>query len=176
MKRWKGIVILCAVIMASAFCCLLLFPDGEERAGKTPVEAGRIETVLSDETQDNGQEPLSKLLLEFADTIYEYDTTERRYYEGAEAYMTNEAFRMLAPEAGEESTVPEFLKVHSKLLGMKCYYCYEDDTCAEVIMESRFTLSKGGNGSLTQYLKLSVQKQEDGWIITGCQTVDTLEE
>jgi hypothetical protein len=43
-------------------------------------------------------------------------------------------------------------------------------------MESRFTLSQAANGSVTQYLKLSLEKKEGQWVITQCHVIDTLEE
>lgn len=177
MRRWKIVVVVCFAVMALAFGCLLLYPEREQEKGEdaeitqTGMEAS--ETVLEEERQ----EQLSEWLVGFAGIIYEYDTKERKFYVGAQDYMTKDAFSAFAPLDGEGGDAgPEEVRVQSHLLETKNYYYFTNDSHAEVIMESRFTLSAGGNGSLTQYLKLSIEKENGAWLITDCHVIDTMEQ
>lgn len=179
MRHWKIVVIACFAIMMVAFSCLILYPGGnrgkvsesEPEFSKTGIEEPEIvpETGI--------QEQMSEWLAGFAETVYEYDTNERKFYVGAQDYMTESAFRAFAPLEGEGGDAePQEVRVQSRLLETKDYYYFVDDFHAEVIMESRFTLSAGGNGSLIQYLKLTVEKKNDAWLITECNVIDTLEQ
>lgn len=177
MRHWKIVAVVCFAVMAVAFGCLILYPEGDQRTGKRPetmeTDTGQAETV----SETGEQEALSALLSGFASVIYEYDTNVRKFYTGAQAYMTEEAFQAFAPLAdeGKDAQPPE-VRVQSRLLETKDYYLFVDDCHAEVIKESRFTLSAGENGSLMQYLKLSVEKENDEWLITDCYVIDTMEQ
>ncbi len=146
---------------------------GEDKS-QTEVATGQ-EKVLSEQAdeQDPGQ-----FLQSFAEILYTYDTRERRFYEGTEAFMTPQAYAELVPfpvedlmESGEK--IPAVI---SSLQEAKCYYSCISETGAEVIMESRFTLSGSGNGQILQYIKLNIEKQSSEWKITGINVLDTLEQ
>jgi len=163
--------------MAVAFGCLVLYPGGEQ--GEDAGPGVPTEDTAGPETVPEAgmQEQLSAWLEGFAGVIYEYDTRERKFYVGAQDYMTENAFRAFAPLEGEGGDAgSEEIRVQSRLLETKQYCYFEDDSHAEVIMESRFTLSAGENGSLMQYLKLSVEKEGGVWLITDCHVIDTLEQ
>lgn len=176
MRHWKIVAVVCFAVMAVAFGCLILYPEGDQKKGVEPesmeTDTGQPETV----SETGEQESLSMLLSGFAGVIYEYDTNVRKFYEGAQVYMTEKAFQAFAPLAGEADVQPPEVRVQSRLLETKDYCLFVDDSHAEVIKESRFTLSAGENGSLLQYLKLSVVKENDAWLITDCYVIDTLEQ
>lgn len=146
---------------------------GEENA-RTEAEAEQEEAPLE---QSGGQTP-EQFLQSFAEVLYTYDTRERRFYEGAETFMTPQAYAELMPfsvgeltESGEKTPA-----VVSSLQEVKCYYSCFSESESEVIMESRFTLSGSGNGQILQYIKLNIEKQESEWKITGINVLDTLEQ
>lgn len=177
MRHWKIVAVVCFAVMAVAFGCLVLYPGGEQ--GEDAGPGVPTEDTAGPETVPEAgmQEQLSAWLEGFAGVIYEYDTRERKFYVGAQDYMTENAFRAFAPLEGEGGDAgPEDVRVQSRLLETKQYCYFEDDSHAEVIMESRFTLSAGENGSLMQYLKLSVEKEGGAWLITDCHVIDTLEQ
>lgn len=177
MRHWKIVAVVCFAVMAVAFGCLVLYPGGEQ--GEDAGPGVPTEDTAGPETVPEAgmQEQLSAWLEGFAGVIYEYDTRERKFYVGAQDYMTENAFRAFAPLEGEGGDAgPEDVRVQSRLLETKQYCYFEDDSHAEVIMESRFTLSAGENGSLMQYLKLSVEKEGGAWLITDCHVINTLEQ
>ncbi len=138
------------------------------------VAAGQEEVPLE---QTSGQEP-EQFLQSFAEVLYTYDTRERRFYEGTEAFMTPQAYAELAPLSAEDVTESgeNIPAVISSLQEAKCYYSCFSETGAEVIMESCFTLSGSGNGHILQYIKLNIEKQNNEWKITGINVLDTLEQ
>lgn len=177
MRHWKIVAVVCFAVMAVAFGCLTLYPEGdqgkERETERVEADVGKAETA----PEGGGQDALSALLSGFAGIIYEYDTNERKFYVGAQDYMTEEAFKAFAPLAGEDrSAGTAEIRVQSRLLETKDYYLFTDDFHAEVIKESWFTLSAGENGSLMQYLKLSVEQKNGTWLITDCYVIDTIEQ
>ena len=177
MRHWKIIAVVCFAVMAVAFGCLVLYPKGDQGKGEDPeiADMGVEESKSTSEADLQGH--LSEWLTGFARIIYEYDTLERKFYVGAQDYMTEQAFRTFAPMEGEDGDAgSEAARVQSRLLETKDYYSFVDDSHAEVVMESHFTLSAGGNGSLTQYLKLAIEKEGDTWLITDCHVIDTMEQ
>ena len=143
-------------------------------------DAQRMDAAGQEEApgeQEDGQTP-EQFLQAFAEVLYSYDTRERRFYEGAEAFMTPQAYAELKPASAEElaESGEETPAVVSSLQEARCYYSYFSESEAEVIMESRFTLSRSGNGQILQYVKLGIEEQENGWKITGINVLDTLEQ
>lgn len=129
-------------------------------------------------SEQAGVQSKEQFLQSFAEVLYTYDTRERRFYEGAEAFMTSQAYAELMPFSVEEETESGETPpaVISSLQEAKCYYFCDSNTETEVIMESRFTLSRSGNGHILQYIKLSIENHENEWIITSISVLDTLEQ
>lgn len=154
-----------------------LLVTSKKGTGEKAQKENLTEQEEAPEVQTGEQSP-EQFLQEFAEVLYTYDTRERRFYEGAEAFMTSQAFAELKPasagelaESGEE--IPAMV---SSLQEARCYFSYFSESEAEVIMESHFTLSRSGNGQILQYVKLGIEKQENGWKITGISVLDTLEQ
>lgn len=146
---------------------------GEEKPQKEDA-TGQEEAPLE---QAAAQDP-EQFLQSFAEVLYTYDTRERRFYEGTEAFMTPQAYAELVPLSVGELTESggNIPAVISSLQEVKCYYSCFSETGAEVIMESRFTLSGSGNGQILQYIRLNIEKQSSEWKITGINVLDTLEQ
>lgn len=154
-----------------------LLVTSKKGTGEKAQKENLTEQEEAPEVQTGEKSP-EQFLQEFAEVLYTYDTRERRFYEGAEAFMTSQAFAELKPasagelaESGEE--IPAMV---SSLQEARCYFSYFSESEAEVIMESRFTLNRSGNGQILQYVKLGIEKQENEWKITGISVLDTLEQ
>lgn len=150
----------------------------EKGTGDDDVQ--RMDAATQEEVQreqERSQMP-EQFLQAFAEVLYSYDTRERRFYEGAEAFMTPQAYAELKPASAGElmESGTESPAVVSSLQEARCYYSCFSESEAEVIMENRFTLNRNGNGQILQYVKLGIEKQESGWKITGINILDTLEQ
>ena len=70
MRHWKIVAVVCFAVMAVAFGCLILYPEGDQKKGTEPesmeTDTGQPETV----SETGEQEALSMLLSEFAGVIY----------------------------------------------------------------------------------------------------------
>ena len=167
--------ILVVLLFLTGTYLLVTSRDGTgEDLSQTEVAAEQEEDPLE---QASMQEP-ELFLQSFAEVLYTYDTRERRFYEGTEAFMTPQVYAELAPLSAEDETESgeNIPAVISSLQEAKCYYSCFSETEAEVIMESCFTLSGSGNGQILQYIKLNIEKQDNEWIITGINVLDTLEQ
>lgn len=169
------VTILVVLLFLTGTYLLVTSRDGTgEDKSQAKVATGQEEVPLE---QADRQEP-ERFLKSFAEVLYTYDTRERRFYEGTEAFMTPQAYAELMPFSVGESTESgeQIPAVISSLQEVKCYYSCFSETGAEVIMESRFTLSGSGNGYILQYIKLNIEKQNNEWKITGINVLDTLEQ
>ena len=169
------VTILVVLLFLTGTFLLVTSRDGTgEDKSQTEDMAGPEEVPLE---QSAGQDP-EQFLQSFAEVLYTYDTRERRFYEGTEAFMTPQAYAELVPfSVGESMESGEKIPaVISSLREAKCYYCCFSETEAEVIMESCFTLNGSGNGQIMQYIKLNIEKQSNEWKITGINVLDTLEQ
>lgn len=176
MKCFKVVCVASAVVLFAAVGGLILYQEedrqesGQEiRQDVQQIQAGPLVSQYGEQAE------LYERLHAFAQVLYEYDTDERMFYEGAEDFMTQEAYQMLRPEVMAEDGGQQRIRMQSRLIGVNVYACYKEGTGADVIMESQFSLSHGTNGYLTQYLKLSMDKQDGLWMITVCSVIDTIE-
>lgn len=180
MKYWKQICSISAIIVLVATGCLYLalYKEGGRTSKKEDEMQGKEVGMLQIYTvfPVDAQGELYERMHSFAQILYQYDTAERKFYEGAEEYMTQAAYRAFCPGSAQEEDAPGAVRVRSTLLEANIYAFYGSETEADVILESRFSLTQGTNGSLTQYLKLSLEKQDGQWLITECSIIDTLEE
>ena len=176
MKCCKIVCIVTAVVLFAAIGGLILYleEDGEETEQKIRQDIPQVQ-MGSMASLNSEQAELYERLCAFAQVLYEYDTEERMFYEGAEEFMTQEANQTLHPGAVEEDGDSQRIRVKSRLISVNVYAYYKEETGADVIMESLFSLSNGTNDSLTQYLKLSLVKQDGSWMITACSAIDTIE-
>lgn len=169
------VTILVVMLFLTGTYLLVTSRDGTgEEGSQTEIATGQEEVPLE---QTAGQEP-EQFLQSFAEVLYTYDTRERRFYEGTEAFMTPKAYAEFAPFSDEDmaESGEKIPAVISSLQEAKCYYSCFSEAEAEVIMESCFTLSGSGNGKILQYIKLNIGKQDNEWIITGISVLDTLEQ
>lgn len=178
MKLWKIAGAVSGMVFLVAVAGLAVCWTGDEVQGDSPTGKDEtLEVVTGGKPPPAGiQEELCERLGGFAEVLYQYDTDERKFYEGAEAYMTDKAFQILRPPDIARREEDRRVRVRSSLIRTDIYAYYDSEVSAEVIMESQFTLSQTANGSVTQYLKLSLEKIEGQWTITECYVIDTLEE
>lgn len=180
MKYWKQICVISIAVMLAAAGCLFFAVQQEDVGRNTEEESSQGEAIKITQSEQvtlkDMQIELHERLYSFALVLYQYDTAERKFYEGAEEYMTQQAYGKLCPVSAQEKDEQGAVRVCSTLLEANIYVFYESMTEAEVILESHFSLTQGTNGSLTQYSKLALERQEEEWLITECQIIDTLEE
>lgn len=177
MKYWRHVCVISVAIVILAAGFLLFY---QERGGtKAEREKKREENVEGLQTASDFpadiQGELYERLYAFALILYQYDTAERRFYEGAEEYMTQAAYGKFCP-LGEQEDTQGAVRMRSTLVEANVYVFYESKTEADVILESRFFLTQGMDSMLTQYLKLTLEKRDGQWLITECTIIDTLEE
>lgn len=142
------------------------------------------ENIVKEQTlkknQENGDKVDEEILSAedtinaFVAVIYDYDTSERAFYEGAEEYMTELAFSKLVPLQAEEES-QESIHMTSILDETKHYYHVISDEQIEVLSEIWYRVSGTGNFRIRQILKLRLIL-EDRWLIQECSVLDTLEE
>lgn len=178
MRLWKiaGAVSGAVFLVAAAGLAVCWAGSAEEGGRAIRQDEGPVTAAGGKPPPADIQEELCERLGGFAEVLYEYDTSERMFYEGAELYMTDKAFQMLRPPDAAGRGEGQGARVQSSLISTDIYAYYDSEVNAEAIMESLFTLSKAANGSVTQYLKLSLEKAEGQWVITECYVIDTLEE
>lgn len=179
MRYWKRICACSALVLCLALLGLLfylLMQKGESLTGPEGGSGNEGEEIPVP-GKDNRQEKAAARLMEFAEVIYQYDTAERKYYEGAEKYLTDEAYREFVPfgKPAGDANAGQPIHMRSELLEAHSYFSFTGET-SEALLESRFTLSQGGRGYVVQYLKLSMEEIEGEWFITSCRVLDTIEQ
>lgn len=178
MKIWKIAGIVSVFILIAAAVGLAIYREEDDVMDTGVLEQNEVleDAKGGKSPPADNQEELYERLQGFAQVLYEYDTDERKFYEGAETYMTEDAFPMLRPQDSAEQEDGKAIRMQSWLISADAYVHYHNEESAIVIMESQFTLSQTVNGAITQYLKLSVEKIDGQWMITECHVIDTLEE
>ena len=115
----------------------------------------------------------------FAEVVFTYNTAERLYYEGAEVFMTENAYDALipSPNLDDEAEIEDVpvVQMTSELQELQCFYRTGEDGETEVIAEIWYTLSGTGEFRIRQLAKLKLIKQ-DGWKIDEYTVLDTLEQ
>lgn len=143
--------------------------DGSERVS---VE----ERELTEESETEAKLSAEETLRAFAEILYTYDTRERMFYEGADRYMTDKAYEQLVPlQDAEEENIPVRQMV-SRLKEITCYFRPAAKGKIEAMAEVWYQLSGTGDYGVRQILKLALVEDEDGWKVSECTVVDTMEQ
>lgn len=164
----KGIVltIYLAFVLIVLVILFLTLPD------EAPKEQ-KIESCIElTEMESEIKEP-ETVAEEFFSIIYEYDTSKRLFYEGAEAYMTKEAYEQLLPMPSEGNTEDVFFHMQSRLEDFLIYKREISETEVELMAEVHFSVSGSGEYMQRQSVKLRMQLENEQWIITACTVMDT---
>lgn len=176
MRKWHIAGLLLAALLAAIGGVVICAGGRKPYEGPAAVGMAAVQEK-EDEMAVTEHVGLEEMLTRFAEVIYNYDTRERRFYEGAEPCMTGQGYQMLVPfSAGEEPEEKERpAAVISSLNDVSYYYNFTDDSNVQVMMEARFSLSRSGHGEILQYTKLSVKETEEGWKIDAYEPVATME-
>lgn len=174
--RLRALSIFSGIVIFLLLCAgVIFFASGNKHQEKNSVtEEKQKETSdmrLTDESK------IEMVLNGFADTIFNYDTRERRYFEGADAYMTKNGYEKFKPLVIEEEgdQIPDPLPVISKLQSMKLYYSEISNNKVEVVMEADISFSAAESNSILEYLKFTVEKHNEEWLISDCNVFATIQ-
>ena len=176
MKKWKTVLIFLGIFF---LLCIVSGIYIRQLAGKE----SRIGDIPK-ETERKGREEQQELGIEesiraFAEVVFTYNTAERLYYEGAEAFMTEKAYERLIPlpDMDGETEIGDMpiVQMTSKLKELQCFYRLGEDNEAEVIAEIWYTLSGTGEFRIRQLARLKLIRQ-NGWKIDEYTVLDTLEQ
>jgi len=165
-KKWIILVIYLLVVVGVMAGLIMTLPDEPKKAS---IEGACVEVV----EKDSEIEPPETVAGEFFSVIYEYDTSKRLFYEGAEAYMTKEAYEQLLPMPSEENTEDVFFHMQSRLEDFLIYKREISETEVELMAEVHFSVSGSGEYMQRQIIKLRMQLENEQWIITACTVMDT---
>ena len=147
MRRKKIVLMSIIVLSLLIFMAAALFismPGGQVQEDDTEVQA---------EERKEDEPTVEETVRKFAEVLYTYDTSERMFYEGAEEYMTQEAYEAIVPMSdGEDSEFPANRMV-SELKELTCYFRTIGQGRAESIAVVWYRLSGSGNFGIRQIVE-----------------------
>lgn len=156
------------ILIGNIFSNLKQEPEDRKEQVSEEVE----EPEQEDEADISSAESVLRSLV---DVLYTYDTRERMFYEGAEAFMTEKAYEQLVPLQdvdGEELPVRQMV---SRLREMTCYFRTDAGGRVEAMAEVWYQMSGTGDYGIRQILKFTLV-DEDGWKVSECTVLDTMEQ
>ena len=176
MKKWKLVLVFLGIFL---LLCLLSGTYIYRLAKKESHIENIPKGTEIEEREEQRELGMEETIREFAEVVFSYNTAERLYYEGAEAFMTEKAYEELSPSPDMDGET-EFrdvpvVQMTSKLQELQCFYRSGEDGETEVIAEIWYTLSGTGEFRIRQLAKLKLIKQ-DGWKIDEYTVLDTLEQ
>lgn len=172
-----GIFISIVVVLMLGVIIVFLM-SAEKKTTDKKEQSHTVENSLEEAGEQSDLERIETVLKGFADTIFVYDTRQRRYYEGAEKYMTQrgyEKFKPLEIDMTESNDIPQPVPVISNLQEVNFYYKAVNSQEIEVIMEADVLFSSTGKNSNREYLKLQMEKSNSEWLISECEIVATMD-
>ena len=165
-KKWIILVIYLLAVVGAMVGLFMTLPDEPK---EVKIEGANVKV---EELKSETRSP-ETVAGEFFPVIYEYDTSKRLFYEGAEAYMTKEAYEQLLPMPSEEGTDDVFFHMQSRLENFLIYKREISETEVELMAEVHFSVSGSGEYTQRQIVKLRMQLENGQWIITACTVMDT---
>ena len=165
MSKKKLVIVFCTiVIVLSAIITVLFVNEKSDTIQKQNNVEDMPDIVSPEEVNDK-----------FINLIYTYDTAERQFYEGAEAYMTEDAYETLVPLQNPEAQDGNPIQMKSELKDFTCYYDLSEGVEIQTITEVHYSLSGMGEFTNMQLLKLALT-YKDGWKIAECTPLATIEQ
>lgn len=164
------------LILIMAICMLVFFAAmgayGLSGAQK-PEEGKRLEVPEKPEEVLSPEETIRGLV----EVLYTYDTSERMFYEGAETFMTREAYEAIVPLADEEDMSGDLQvnRMVSELQELTCYFRTAEQGQVEALAVVWYRLSGSGEFGIRQIVRMLLV-QEEGWKIDECTVLDTMEQ
>lgn len=155
--------------------------DTQHTSEVNPEEASR-EGVFAEELQEQFASAymthtgdISRFLDAFMDLTYNCNYQERHYYDGADAYMTEECYDYYVPmqdpeeieDAGEA-----FVPYSSYLQGAEYYYASLTGERAECLAIVSYSATDSPAGAQKSYILLSLIRMNDEWKISSIETLD----
>lgn len=118
---------------------------------------------------------ISRFLDAFMDLTYNCNYQERHYYDGADAYMTEECYDyyvpMQDPEEAED-TGETFAPYASYLQSAEYYYASFTGEQAECLAVVSYSATNSLSGAQKSYILLSLIRMDEDWKISSIETLD----
>lgn len=155
----------------------------EKTSGASEQSTSTISTESpSQEKEDRKNEikNIRTVLDGFTNQIYNYNSSERKYYEGVDIYMTPSGYERFIPgDIGEEDSELSYEQPNMvqrlTLNQVQYFYNFVSEIEVKVIMKADITSSLVNQNKTIQYLDATMLKQENGsWLISDCAIVDTI--
>ena len=109
------------------------------------------------------------------DLTYNCNYQERHYYDGADAYMTEECYGFYVPMQDPEEAAAageSFAPFTSYLQETEYYYSSLTEDSAECLARVSYSASGNSSGVQRSYILLSLVRKEDGWRISRIETLN----
>lgn len=157
--------------------------ESPEQTTPTLSKQGADENELLGQEKDRSKNELKNVrtvLDGFTNQIYNYNSSERQYYEGVDIYMTPSGYERFIPgDRGEEDSELSYeqpnMAQQLTLNQVQYFYNFVSDMEVKVMVKADFTSSLVNQNKSIQYLEATVLKQENGaWLISNCEIVDTI--
>lgn len=165
-KKWIVLAIYLLVVVGVMVGLIMTLPDEPK---EVTIKGANIEMV---EMNSEIKSP-ETVAGEFFAVIYEYDTSKRLFYEGADMFMTKEAYEQLLPMPSEENIEEPYFHMKSSLEHFLIYKREVSATEVELMAEVHFSLSGSGVYTQRQIVKLYMELDGEQWLITACNVLDT---
>lgn len=169
MKRRMPVFLFIVILLGLLFLAVFAI---KTRYGTKEDGGQKEEGVLQEE--ENPVMDAEDTIRAFADLVYTYDTSERRFYEGTETYMTKAAYEKMVPMQSGKSDM-ETCSMSSELLDITTYYRTEDEKNLTVFAEVWYRLSSAGEFRCRQLIKMQLTMEEK-WVINDYTVLDIMEE
>lgn len=164
-KKWIAVAVFLLIVMVLAMVLSEMLSSKEE---KEKEKEPAVESEITEEEMETPEEVAE----EFLTIIYEYDTAERMFFEGADKMMTKEAYEKLIPMPSEE-IVEEYFHMKSELDRFLLYKREMSANEMEILAEVYFSISGSGDYTQRQIVRLYMEFANKHWLITDCSVLNT---
>lgn len=178
-KRYFVLGFLTVFFLTASASFLFLIPQENQGPGNLPVEkveennpytdeaAGQLETVYVAYVDE-----MDRFLDAFMDLTYNCNYEERHYYDGAEAFMTEECYSYYVPMTDPEDTADTFSPYASYLHGTDYYYRFITGNQVLCLARVRYSSSHNQSDMQESILSLSLNRIRGGWRIASIEILE----
>lgn len=178
-KRYLVFGFLIVFFLTASASFLFLIPQESQEPGNLPVEKVEENNPYTDEAAAQFEtvygayvDEMDRLLDAFMDLTYNCNYEERRYYDGAEVFMTEECYGYYVPMTDPEDTADMFSPYASYLHGTDYYYRFITRNQVLCLARVRYSSSHDPSHMQESILSLSLNRIRGGWRIASIETLE----